>query len=60
MGGSLYTVVDAEDVVAVILTIVPVPQAPHHQTGVGTLTTQNVPADNRTRGPHIGVILQKL
>ncbi len=44
MSGCLYTVVDAEDIVAVILTIVPVLQTSHHQTGVGTLTTQDIPS----------------
>ena len=60
MGGNLYAVVDAENVVTVILAVVPMLQAPYHQSSVRTIATQNVPADNRTRGPHIGVILQKL
>ena len=57
MGGCLYTVVDAEDVVAIVLTVVPVLQAPHHQSGVGTFAAQNIPTSNRAGGPHIGVVL---
>ena len=57
MGGCLYTVVDAEDVVAIVLTVVPVLQTSHHQAGVGALAAKDIPAGYRTCGSHIGVVL---
>ena len=58
MGGTLYAVVDAEDVVTVVLAVVPMLQAPHHQSGVRTIATQDIPACYRTDATHIGVVLQ--
>ena len=59
MSGSLYTVVDAENVVTVLLAVVPMLQAPHHQSGVRTIATQNVPTRHGTGCQHVGIILQK-
>ena len=44
MCGSLYAVVDAFYIVAVALSLVPVLQASHHQSGVGSVATQDVPS----------------